>query len=406
MKSFGRITAVIVLLYIAAVFVMNTMMLSSAKGADGYYRVEVKRLADEINETGTYDLSHYTLLTGVTEITGNKDFSADCHYAVAEAGGKLYRIEYTVSSFDRKVLVIADIFLAAVLIVITVIFRWISRKILRPFNLINKVPQELAKGNLAVPIPEEKGRFFGRFTWGINLLRESIEEQNARELSIQRDKKLLLLSLSHDIKTPLSAIKLNAKALSKGIYKDPERQREAAESINARADEIESYMKQISEAASEDFINFEVSVSEVFIDEIINKANERYSLQLAATETDFTIDRHTNCLFLCDEGKLYECICNIIDNAIKYGDRREIGISFETSDGFELISIRNTGCTLGKEELTQIFESFRRGGNSADIPGSGLGLYICRRIMALMDGDVYASIEDGCFIVTLVVMRA
>ena len=49
----------------------------------------------------------------------------------------------------------------------------------------------------------------------MNLLRESIEESRKKEITMQRDKKLLLLSLSHDIKTPLSAIKLNAKALAK-----------------------------------------------------------------------------------------------------------------------------------------------------------------------------------------------
>ena len=86
----------------------------------------------------------------------------------------------------------------------------------------NHVPKELAKGNLAVPISEEKSRFFGEFTWGVNLLRESIENSRKKEITMQKDKKLLLLSLSHDIKTPLSAIKLNAKALARGLYKNEE----------------------------------------------------------------------------------------------------------------------------------------------------------------------------------------
>lgn len=70
------------------------------------------------------------------------------------------------------------------------------------------IPYELARGNLTAPIKENKYRFFGKFTWGINLLRE---------------KKTLILSLSHDIKTPLSAIHLYAKALSKGLYKEHEK---------------------------------------------------------------------------------------------------------------------------------------------------------------------------------------
>lgn len=73
-------------------------------------------------------------------------------------------------------------------------------------------------------VKEDKSRFFGRFIWGVDLLRENMEQQKQRELDLQRDKKMLLLSLSHDIKTPLSAIKLYSKALSKGLY-DGERNR-------------------------------------------------------------------------------------------------------------------------------------------------------------------------------------
>ena len=62
-----------------------------------------------------------------------------------------------------------------------------------------------------------------------------MEQQKERELGLQRDKKMLLLSLSHDIKTPLSAIKMYSKALSKGLYTSPEKHLEIAENINAKA---------------------------------------------------------------------------------------------------------------------------------------------------------------------------
>ena len=76
---------------------------------------------------------------------------------------------------------------------------------------------------------------------------------------------LLLLSLSHDIKTPLSAIKLNAKALAKGLYQDEAKRLEAAERINTRADEIEHFVSEITKAASEDFMNFEVTPGVVLL---------------------------------------------------------------------------------------------------------------------------------------------
>ena len=291
-------------------------------------------------------------------------------------------------------------------IMLIVLMLYMKRNVIVPFNHINTVPQELAKGNLAVEIPEEKSRFFNKFTWGVNMLRESIEKSRKNEISMQREKKLLLLSLSHDIKTPLSAIKLNAKALAKGLYPDEEKRRSAAESINARADEIESFVSQITQAASEDFMTFEVSIGEEFVSNIITKIQARYAPQLAMKGTEFRIGQFSDCLLSCDPDRLAECLQNLIENAIKYGDGKLIEISFDSMDGCELITVSNTGCVLAASELPQIFESFHRGSNSGKIQGNGLGLFICRRIMALMEGEVYADISDGRFNATLVVKLA
>ena len=90
----------------------------------------------------------------------------------------------------------------------------------------------------------------------MNLLRESIEDSRKREITMQKDKKLLPLSFSHDIKTPLSAIKLNAKALARRLYMEEEKRYAVAESINTRLDEIERFVSEIIKAASEDFMSF------------------------------------------------------------------------------------------------------------------------------------------------------
>lgn len=144
---------------------------------------------------------------------------------------------------------------------------YVKAKIIAPFDRLKDVPYELSKGNLTAPMQESKSRFFGRFIWGVDLLRENIEEQKKRELQLQKEKKTLLLSLSHDIKTPLSAIKLYAKALSKGLY--PDRQHEIAENINAKADEIENYVNQIITASKEDFLSLEVKFGEFYLSELV-----------------------------------------------------------------------------------------------------------------------------------------
>lgn len=403
MRAFRKLCIAVLALFLMLAAVLNIVMLQHRNYADGQYRVEAKRLADEITETGSYDLARYPHLTGV--YTGDDLYKSDEHYVIIEAGGTLYRVEYATEN-ENGTIITVNCILGVLFLLLCGVFAYIWHNVIQPFGSLNEVPQELARGNLAVPIPEQKSRFFGKFTWGVNLLREKIEDDRKKELSMQRDKKLLLLSLSHDIKTPLSAIKLNAKALAKGIYSDEEKRRSAAESINARADEIEQFVSEITRAASEDFMHFEVTQGEAFLSQIMTKIHARYAPQLSVSGTEFIIQKYDDCILSCDADRLGECLQNLIENAVKYGDGRRIEINFDKMDGCELITVMNTGCTLEEKELPQIFGSFHRGSNADQIQGNGLGLFICKRLMSLMGGEVYAEIQGDCFCVTLVVRLA
>ncbi len=79
-------------------------------------------------------------------------------------------------------------------------------------------------------------------------------------VSAKTEKEDKLLSFSHDIKTPLSAIKLYSVALSKNLYPDAEKQHKTAENINEKADGIECYVSQIITASREDFFSLEVNM--------------------------------------------------------------------------------------------------------------------------------------------------
>ena len=258
MKAFRRLCIVVITGFLLLMAVLNLFLVEVKDNNEGIYRVEAKRIADEIAETGNNDLEKYPHITGVFKADDGGLYISDEHYLIIEAAGTLYRVEYTVENGQHSIVAVNCVLCALFLLMLGLLY-YIREHIIVPFGRLNDVPQELAKGNLAVPIPEEKSRFFGKFTWGVNLLRESIEESRKKEITMQRDKKLLLLSLSHDIKTPLSAIKLNAKALAKGLYKDEEKRRDAALSINARADEIERFVSEITQAAGEDFMSFEVT---------------------------------------------------------------------------------------------------------------------------------------------------
>ena len=96
MRAFKKLCIAVLTIFLILAAVFNIVMLQNRKYADGGYRVEAKRLADEIAETGSYDLADYPHLTGV--YTGDDLYKSDEHYVIIEAGGMLYRVEYRLGS--------------------------------------------------------------------------------------------------------------------------------------------------------------------------------------------------------------------------------------------------------------------------------------------------------------------
>lgn len=406
MKSFDRIFAAILAL-ILLIFAAANAILLNKNDISRPYRVEINRLAREIEENGfeKIDLSECNFVTHI-EPYGEDFYDSESDYAIREIGGILYRFDYTASRSDKRLILTVNLILAAMAAVIIAVMIFVRRSILAPFDKLKELPYELSKGNLTAPIKESKSRFFGKFLWGVDLLREHLEQQKSRELDLMREKKTLLLSLSHDIKTPLSAIKLYAKALSKGLYPEKEKQLEIADNINEKADEIEEFVSQIVTASSEDFLELDVQNGEFYLSELMTKISSYYKEKLALVQTDFSVEKYSDCLLKGDLDRSVEVLQNLIENALKYGDGRLVEIAFSDEEDCRLITVKNSGCTLSDNELSHIFDSFWRGSNVENKPGSGLGLYICRQLMRRMNGEIFAEKSGDMMCVTAVFTQA
>lgn len=401
MKNYNKIIVLTVVIILALFAVVNVIPNMSNKETS-ILNVEINRVVREITESGEIPNSDkYDTILGVYEKGTDKDFFiSENDYVIREIDHKLYRIEYLEQDKSTNEKLYINITLVLFSGFILAVLFYIRHNILKPFDKITMLPYELSKGNLTIPLKENKGRYFGKFLWGLDMLREKLEDAKRAELELKKEKKTLLLSLSHDIKTPLSAIKLYAKALSKGIYKDPQKQLEIAQSINAKADEIEGYVAEIMRTETEDIMVFDIKQGEFYLSEVMNNINEYYSNKLENTE--FTICRYSDCIVNGDADRLIEVLQNIIENAIKYGDGQSINIDFSDEEDCRIITVKNSGCTLPENELTHIFDSFWRGSNVGSKSGNGLGLYICRQLTKAMGGDIYADIENENMYVSVV----
>lgn len=420
MKAF-RIMLVVTTAVILFLFVFfNLFLFWPAQENNRPYRVEIHRLAEDIRVHGLSgaDLSAYPSVLHVEQLSEQDTPAASLpaapffeggsyDYLIRQIDGIYYRFDYVSSDHDAftGIRLAVNLTLAVISIFLIGLLLFIKYRILLPFERLNNVPYELSKGNLTVPLKEEKNRFFGRFIWGLDLLQEHLEEQQHHELQLQKEKKTLILSLSHDIKTPLLAIRLYNRALSEHIYREPQKNREITTHIDQKVNEIEDYVSQIISASREDFLHLSVNEGEFYLSELISSITEYYSEKLALLQTDFFIAPYDNCLLKGDLERAIEILQNIIENAVKYGDGSLIRIDFSDEENCRLITVTNHGCTLSEHELPHIFDSFYRGSNVGDKRGNGLGLYICRQLIHLMGGEIYATIKEDRMSVTVLFVR-
>ena len=379
------------------------------------YKIDINRIENELRiHSGepdySIDLSEYKTVSGVVRFsdeTADSFYNSDTNYYIADIDGTLWRIEYSIdlsrekSRLYRAVNIIIAVIFAAVILFLAYIYF----ALIKTFNKISDYPKELAKGNLTIPLAEEKNKYFGQFLWGLDMLREKLESERQKTLELEKEKNVFLLSLSHDMKTPISAIKLYAAALKKNLYKDEEKLRDVAGKLDENAEEIEKYVARIISSSGDDFLDLNVRNGEFYLSETINQIKKYYTDKLKSVGTELTIDDYTDVLLRGDGDRFTEVVQNIFENAIKYGDGAFIRVSFADEEDARLVTISNSGCTLADNEAEHIFDSFYRGTNVGSKPGSGLGLYIARKLMMKMNGEIFAEKDGDVMSVTVVLHK-
>ena len=365
MKSYIKLLIAVVAV-LAAVFVGSNIVLNNTNedGGGRPYRVEAERIALKIKNGEDYNLGDYKYIKSV-EKQSDEFESGDSDYLVKQICGTLYRFDYSYHSDNSKAVTMFNICFIASSAMLIVVLVLVYFRVIRPFRTISDYPTELAKGNLTMPLKQGRGGYFGKFLWGLDLLREKLEAQKKSELELKKKKQI-------------------------------------AQSINEKCDDIKSYVDGIIKASNDEIINEEVNLTEFYLSELISQCESFYADKLRLLKIDFEISSYSDCMLSGDPDRALEVLQNLIENAIKYGDGKKISISFDREDECQLVSVHNGGCTLSDSELPHIFDSFWRGSNVGSNSGSGLGLYICRQLMRKMNGDIFAEIKDNEMIVTAV----
>ena len=282
----------------------------------------------------------------------------------------------------------------------------------KPVKELKKFSVEIAKGNLDEPLPIRKDNLFGSFVEAFDQMREELRDSRKREVKAERARKEMVTDLSHDIKTPISVIKVACEVLeAKGNKKlneigereddkkDIEYTLEKVSTISQKADLISSLMTNVMHSTLDDIDKISVNPvetdSRILKDFFLNLKN--YGNIIIENEVPAGI-------VYMDRLRMEQVIDNIVSNSHKYAGT-DIRVSFSetsalSSDGenkedFIRITIKDSGKGVREEDLPLITQKYYRGSNSKETAGYGLGMYLVKRYMEMQKGGMEYYNDHG-----------
>lgn len=279
---------------------------------------------------------------------------------------------------------------------------YIRKTIILPFAKMKDFASYVAAGDLDRPLEMDKGNLFGAFSESFDIMREELKASKARELSLQKKERELIASLSHDLKTPVTGIKLTSELMA-AIFSQNEGQEITVtedmtgkmNNIYQRADEIGVLVNDLFSSTLEELGEFKVECSDensAVIGEIVSRYDDRGLVRISEIP---------QVIVHIDKLRLAQVIGNIISNSYKYADT-PIDISFRLDESFLEVSISDSGSGVPEEEIALITNKFYRGRQHGDKEGSGLGLYIARTLMDKMGGELSVRSKNGLCVTLLI----
>lgn len=304
-----------------------------------------------------------------------------------KAVGKItiYNDSVKTLSQQKQTLTVTFIIFTLVQCIICITYAvYLRHTVIKPFNKLKGFAEQVANGNLDIPLKMDKKNLFGAFTESFDIMRSELKKARIAEAEANASKKELVAKLSHDIKTPVASIKA-ASELGVALATD-EKTRESYTQIILKTDQINNLVTNLFTATLEELRELSVKPTDMKSDVLkVLLENSDYLNRTAVPPIP-------DCLIYADKLRLQQVFDNIFANSYKYA-----GTDIDTTvrkDGNTLdVIIEDFGKGVSEDEIPYLKEKFKRGNNIKDIEGAGLGLYISDCFMKEMHGELL--VENG-----------
>ena len=299
-----------------------------------------------------------------------------------EVEGKMifdYSMDEQLGGIKKSIVTIFVIVGVLQIVIISVWYIYLEHTVIKPFKKLNSFASRVAEGNLDMPLEMDKGHVFGEFTEAFDIMRSELKKARIAEKKASDEKKEMVAKLSHDIKTPVASIKSTSE-IGYEVTKE-ERTKEMFGIINDKTDQIKSLVDNLFNSSVQDITEIAVNPGNYESEDITSLIRRSDYLKKAG---DFTIP---SCNVYMDKLRLQQVFDNIFMNSYKYADT-SIDVRCEISGDYLVIRVADKGPGVKDEEITLLKEKYKRGSNSSDKEGAGLGLYLTDYFMEKMDGKL------------------
>ena len=315
----------------------------------------------------------------------------------------VYGIDVMNLTNEIKILLIDALFCMICILVITGIILgfWLISGISSPIENLTKATKNIRDGNLDFEVKVEGVQEIQELCKDFEEMRVKLKLANEEKLEADRQNRELISNISHDLKTPITAVKGYVEGIMDGVADTPEKMDRYIRTIYNKANEMDRLINELTFYSKINTNRIPYNFNKVNVREYFEDAAEELEYDLTAKNVEFEYQNSVapEVMVIADVEQMRRVINNIVGNSVKYMDKEEKKISLHIRDaGDEIeVSITDNGKGIPSKDIGNIFNRFYRADTSRNSGqgGSGIGLSIVKKIMEDHGGRVWAESKEG-----------
>lgn len=279
--------------------------------------------------------------------------------------------------------------------------QWIAKGVFDPINQLNKAMQNIAEGNLEYMLPDKQDGEIGELYRNYEDMRLRLKESTDEKILAEKQNKELVSNISHDLKTPITAIKGYVEGIMDGVADTPEKIDKYIKTIYNKANDMDRLINELTVYSGIDSNRIPYHFHKINVSEYFGDCIEEVGLDLESKNIALNYSSliSPDTLIIADPEQMKRVINNIIGNSVKYMDKEKGEIDIRILDEIDSVrvEIEDNGKGIVARDLPNIFERFFRtdaSRNSAQ-GGSGIGLSIVKKIIEDHGGYIWATSREG-----------